>query len=165
MIKTIPQAIDDIAVSLGADPSAEIPTVAQALENVYTALGGDRTDLDTLVVSEVIDLVAPLIQGGGGGGDFTTATVKFICTKGVYTVAGSFVFGMDTIVSSKITVEELSPPVEVVIPLYKGTAIYTLGAFGDVQSNSVVTGGITLFDEGIRITGDGTFSADGVEQG
>lgn len=68
MIKTIPQAIDDMAVSLGASPSAEIPTVAQALENVYTALGGTRTDLDTLVVSEVIDLVAPLIQGGGGGG-------------------------------------------------------------------------------------------------
>lgn len=68
MIKTISQAIDDMAVSLGASPSAEIPTVAQALENVYTALGGDRTDLDTLVVSEVIDLVAPLIQGGGGGG-------------------------------------------------------------------------------------------------
>lgn len=154
MIKTISQAIDDMAVSLGASPSAEIPTVAQALENVYTALGGDRTDL-----------VAPLIQGGGGGGDFTTATVKFICTKGVYTVAGSFVFGMDTIVSSKITVEKLSPPVEVVIPLYKGSAIYSLGAFGDVQNNSVVTGGITLFDEGIRITGDGTFSADGVEQG
>lgn len=68
MIKTIPQAIDDMAVSLGASPSAEIPTVSQALENVYTALGGTRTDLDTLVVSEVIDLVAPLIQGGGGGG-------------------------------------------------------------------------------------------------
>ena len=68
MIKTIPQAIDDVAISLGADPSAEIPTVAQALENVYTALGGERTDLDALVVSEIIDLVAPLIQGGGGGG-------------------------------------------------------------------------------------------------
>lgn len=68
MIKTVSQAIDDMAVSLGADPSAEIPTVSQALENVYTALGGTRTDLDTLVVSEVIDLVAPLIQGGGGGG-------------------------------------------------------------------------------------------------
>lgn len=68
MIKTVSQAIDDMAVSLGASPSAEIPTVAQALENVYTALGGTRTDLDTLVVSEVIDLVAPLIQGGGGGG-------------------------------------------------------------------------------------------------
>lgn len=70
MIKTIPQAIDDMAVSLGASPSAEIPTVAQALENVYTALGGDRTDLDTLVLPEVIDLVAPLIQGGGGGGGY-----------------------------------------------------------------------------------------------
>lgn len=165
MIKTVSQAIDDIAISLGAAPSAEIPTVAQALENVYTALGGDRTDLDTLVVSEVIDLVAPLIQGGGGGGDFTTATVKFICTKGVYTVAGSFVFGTDTIVSSKITVEELSPPVELVIPLYKGSAIYSLRAFGDVQSTPIVTGGITVFNEGIRITGDGTYSADGVEQG
>lgn len=74
MIKTIPQAIDDIAVSLGASPSAEIPTVAQALENVYTALGGDRTDLDTLVLPEVIDLVAPLIQGGGGGTTFPTFT-------------------------------------------------------------------------------------------
>lgn len=76
MIKTVSQAIDDMAVSLGASPSAEIPTVAQALENVYTALGGTRTDLDTLVVSEVIDLVAPLIQGGGGGGvAFPTFTV------------------------------------------------------------------------------------------
>lgn len=83
MIKTIPQAIDDMAVSLGASPSAEIPTVAQALENVYTALGGTRTDLDTLVVPEVIDLVAPLIQGGGGGGTtfptFTENKDKWTC--------------------------------------------------------------------------------------
>lgn len=78
MIKTIPQAIDDIAISLGASPSAEIPTVAQALENVYTALGGDRTDLDTLVLPEVIDLVAPLIQGGGGGGGDFTVTIQTI---------------------------------------------------------------------------------------
>lgn len=83
MIKTIPQAIDDIAISLGAAPSAEIPTVAQALENVYTALGGTRTDLDTLVLPEVIDLVAPLIQGGGGGGvtfpTFTENNDKWSC--------------------------------------------------------------------------------------
>lgn len=78
MIKTVSQAIDDMAVSLGASPSAEIPTVAQALENVYTALGGTRTDLDTLVVSEVIDLVAPLIQGGGGGGGDVTVTLQTV---------------------------------------------------------------------------------------
>lgn len=77
MIKTIPQAIDDMAVSLGASPSAEIPTVAQALENLYTALGGTRTDLDTLVLPEVIDLVAPLIQGGGGGSGVTFPTFNF----------------------------------------------------------------------------------------
>ena len=67
-IKTVPQAIDDMAVSLGASPSAQIPTVSQALENVYAALGGTRTDLDTMVISEVIDLLTPLVNGGGGGG-------------------------------------------------------------------------------------------------
>ena len=68
MIKTIPQAIDDMAVSLGASPSAQIPTISQALENVYARLGGTRTDLDTMVISEVIDLLTPLVNGGGGGG-------------------------------------------------------------------------------------------------
>lgn len=75
MIKTISQAIDDMAVSLGANPSAQIPTVSQALENVYARLGGTRTDLDTMVVSEVIDLLTPLIHsGGGGGGDMPFPT-------------------------------------------------------------------------------------------
>ena len=78
-IKTIPQAIDDMAVSLGASPSAQIPTISQALENVYTALGGTRTDLDTMVISEVIDLLTPLVNGGGGGSsDFTTAELTVI---------------------------------------------------------------------------------------
>ncbi len=76
MIKTIPQAIDDMAVSLGANPSPHIPTVSQALENVYAALGGTRTDLDTLVVSEVIDLLTPLIHSGGGGGGTTFPIFK-----------------------------------------------------------------------------------------
>ena len=74
MIKTISQAIDDMAVSLGANPSPHIPTVSQALENVYVALGGTRTDLDTLVVSEVIDLLTPLIHSGGGGGEMPFPT-------------------------------------------------------------------------------------------
>ena len=82
MIKTVSHAIDDMAVSLGASPSAEIPTVAQALENVYTRLGGTRTDLDTLVVSEVIDLVAPLIQGGGGGGEISYIDATFTVSSG-----------------------------------------------------------------------------------
>lgn len=99
MIKTIPQAIDDIAVSLGAAPSAEIPTVAQALENVYTALGGDRTDLDTLVVSEVIDLVAPLIQGGGGGGGDFTVTVQTI-NMSAQTLTGQYNEDMGTYYAS-----------------------------------------------------------------
>lgn len=108
--------------------------------------------------------VLPFASGGGGGSsDFTTATVKFISTKGIYSVAGSFVFGTDTIVSSKITVEQLSPPMELIIPLYKGSAVYSLRAFGNVQSTPIVTGGITVFNEGIRITGDGTYSADGVK--
>lgn len=89
MIKTIPQAIDDMAVSLGASPSAEIPTVAQALENVYSALGGDRTDLDTLVVSEIIDLVAPLIQGGGGGGGDFTVTLQTV-NMSAHTLTGQY---------------------------------------------------------------------------
>jgi len=81
-IKTVPQAIDDMAVSLGASPSAQIPTVSQALENVYAALGGTRTDLDTMVVSEVIDLITPLIPSGGGGGG-GEAIVVHISSEGV----------------------------------------------------------------------------------
>ena len=101
-IKTVPQAIDDMAVSLGASPSAQIPTVSQALENVYAALGGTRTDLDTMVISEVIDLLTPLVNGGGGGGggggssEFSTAEVTFIVKNiGEATIpAGESAFGI-----------------------------------------------------------------------
>ena len=89
MIKTISQAIDDMAVSLGANPSPHIPTVSQALENVYVALGGTRTDLDTLVVSEVIDLLTPLIHSGGGGGEMPFPTFS-VSSEYVYSTEATY---------------------------------------------------------------------------
>ena len=166
--------IDEVGTKFTIDDSGTLSIVSPSYSapenssiNVICVLGKPRTlnleefDFNTEIFgSEVL----PFSSGGSGGSsDFTTATVKFISTKGIYSVAGSFVFGTDTIVSSKITVEQLSPPMELIIPLYKGSAIYSLRAFGDVQSTPIVTGGITVFNEGIRITGDGTYSADGLE--
>jgi len=160
MIKTIPQAIDDMAVSLGADPSAEIPTVAQALENVYTALGGDRTDLDTLVVSEVIDLVAPLIQGGGGGGgDFTVATVTMVNNSGtsISIEAATYWVGEGEYYTSGSIYADPNATTTTSVILYKGAG------FGYVTTENpptlIASGDIEIVDNvEVYITGDGTIT-------
>ena len=160
MIKTIPQAIDDIAISLGAAPSAEIPTVAQALENVYTALGGDRTDLDTLVVSEVIDLVAPLIHsGGGGGGDFTVATVTMVNNSGtsINIEAATYFEGEGEHFSSGSIYADPNATITASVILYKGVGFGyvttenppTITASGDIEIENNVE---------VYITGDGTIT-------
>lgn len=157
MIKTIPQAIDDMAVSLGASPSAEIPTVAQALENVYTALGGTRTDLDTLVVSEVIDLVAPLIQGGGGGGgDFSTATVTIITAderRGSFTIPIAY----DGDYNALNLVDNETGTFSYTVPLYKGETDVTI----ESETASISVSGNAEYVEAdgyIAITGDCTIT-------
>lgn len=167
MIKTIPQAIDDMAVSLGASPSAEIPTVAQALENVYTALGGTRTDLDTLVVSEVIDLVAPLIQGGGGGGgDFTIASATFTNTNtqgGTYTVFLPIPYPDED--NEGLVVRTISvgydEPITMPIALFQGKMTLRMECFSNINSEvmPVITGNAELTQNGLVVTGDFTLSA------
>lgn len=162
MIKTIPQAIDDMAVSLGASPSAGIPTVAQALENVYTALGGDRTDLDTLVVSEVIDLVAPLIQGGGGGGDFSTAEITIVSTlqKGSIILYLPNIDPTDDALYYQLPDEYIPADGKIQAVLYKGSVTFDVDTIGGTIPELTVTGGISVDGLSGTITGDGTISID-----
>lgn len=44
-----------------------INTTAQALENIYAALGGEQ-DVDKLTVPQILDLIATVASSGGGGG-------------------------------------------------------------------------------------------------
>ena len=165
MIKTVPQAIDDMAVSLGASPSAQIPTVSQALENVYAALGGTRTDLDTMVVSEVIDLLTPLIHSGGGGGDWSSANVTLICLANVYYYKGSCVYDGDYS-KEEITVR-VNDPATITIPLYKGVGHIWVSDLIDVDDAVMPTfEGSISFDENyeIVVTGDGSISMAGSQE-
>jgi len=106
-------------------------------------------------------------SGGGGGdsGDWSTAQVTFISTKGDY-------YPSIPVVSEEgLVIERLSvlvgTPVTYEIPLYKGSCYLDIGLFRDIDGNLVCTGGVEYvhneFHRGVVITGDGTFSADGTQ--
>lgn len=81
-INTVSEALDILNTAVGGT-AGEIPadaTKVDALKQVYKTLGGAPADVEELsTVSEMVEKLAN-VAGGGGGGDFSTATVTFVDT-------------------------------------------------------------------------------------
>ena len=102
-------------------------------------------------------------SGGGGDGDWSSAEVTFECTAGAYLV--NLCFGVDyneppmAIIAPIHVTSEASETV--FVPLYKGAALLPGDCFAHIAGPPAITGNLTLSEEGLYITGDGTFSAPG----
>ena len=119
-----------------------------------------------MVVSEVIDLVAPLIHsGGGGGGDWTSAEVTFICSANSYIYTGLCVLEGEY-GGGALTIRA-SESVKVEIPLYKGVGYILTNDLEDIDFEVIpsLMGGIRFDDVGFKVTGDGSITIAGVSQG
>lgn len=99
-VKTVSQAIDDLALKISGsegDSGEEVRSKVGALKNLYEALGGDKEDIKgTSTVAQMIDEIAKLDLGGGGG-DIETVTVH---VRGVNIDAqtGAFISRANTVV-------------------------------------------------------------------
>lgn len=119
------------------------------------------------VLSGMLD---ELTSGGGGEGggdsDFSIANVTFACSVSdkQYTVT------LPHVISDRIVFEHIIVPgnttTPLQIPLYKGMFEIDMqtNPFSNIDGESmpVTTGGVSLTEDGLFITGDGTFTAVGV---
>ena len=100
-------------------------------------------------------------EGGGGGGDFSTAEVTFYTSNNSpYDVIIPQVDEEHAFISATSVHQVGAGGFTAKVPLYKGALLLDpMIAFAGLDPT--FTGGISATSDGIIITGDGTFTADG----
>ena len=171
-VKTVPGALDILNQKLGGN-AGDIPassTKEYALEKIYRTLGGEEKLEGVNTTSEIIEKIAGVAQGGGGGSsDFSTAEV----TVNNITMPSSMNYGEILHLCAKaeeetdfpacsmtrpISQENMGHPITVV--LYKGNQfIYNTWQEGKIKN---LTGSAYVSESvgGLVITGDCSFDVD-----
>ena len=159
MSKTIAEAITALAAKVkGSAVTPADGTKVAALDALVDAMAGSDVPMPQWsTVAEAIDLVTANYTPGGGGGDFTTATVTFANGSGDGIDAFAPTIDSDE-AAGKVYIS--TDGGNIVFILYKGSAY--LSFVNELAESSVsVTGALELDAEspdvyGIYITGDGT---------
>lgn len=108
------------------------------------------------------NLLGEQLTEGGGGGEIETAQVIFRSSSGTYRVASC---GIETnnLIIGKISEVATNQSFMVKIPLIDGKAHISAEGFLDVDFTEmpIFSGGITMGEDGIVITGDGSITLKG----
>ena len=150
------------------DPRSTYPTNPQegdicytiTLDQTWAPVGGVKDD--NILKKEVYQNGAWVEQGGGGGGELTTADVNVVvnglgqtaCEVPIaYTENGMFMSVPRTQLLANTTTE-------LVVILYKGYAIFTLYADEAIYHVGSVSGEAQLMDNFVMISGDCTITLE-----
>lgn len=112
--------------------------------------------------------IAKKLSGGGGGGgssDFSTAKVTFVCTNPTWGYYANVPVCDDDIPAFAIRNFQVTDPVTVTVPMYKGQGRFPLGFLQDAVGIPTASGGVAVSMETFSfiVTGDGTITATGQE--
>ena len=141
-IRTVSGALDVLNAKLGGT-AGDIPadaTKVDALKKVYATLGGTHADVaDISTTSEMIEKLAAVAEGGGGGGDsdFSTAVVTMNVTEeqnaGFTGISNACVVYDESILTTIFPDPTVGmPPVTIV--LYKGSAVISISSGREVTA-------------------------------
>ena len=139
--------------------------ISKLLVDIHYAITGKECDNKNNHAKIISELADNWPEGGGGGGDFETASVTFVCTNPSWGYNASVPICDDDIPAFSVSDIIVTDPVTVKVPMYKGEARFPLMAVVGTTGVPTASGGVAVSIEEFSfiVTGDGTITATAQE--